>query len=297
MTDAVELRRSSGPQKRFEPAVEYPSVAGWRRTRVALVVEAAGGGVAVHLADLINGLHEHGGFEIHLIVPTGARFDATILDDIVIAHCSSFHRVPMRREVGLHDAVGFSQLFRCLARIRPDIVHSHSSKAGVLSRLCIGPWKHVYTPHAVYTLNPCLQGAQRRFYGSIERIFGSLRTDRIIAVSDDEAAHLRDVLKIPQRRIATIFNGVAAPSLMPRQEARKALGLTDEAIVVGFVGRLDFQKGVDRLARVAIAMHEGMGEKVQFVVIGPGNFAMAAGLPTGQIPPNIRIAGLVSDAR
>jgi glycosyltransferase involved in cell wall biosynthesis len=40
-----------------------------------------------------------------------------------------------------------------------------------------------------------------------------------------------------------------------------------------------------------------MGEKVQFVVIGPGDFAVAANLPTGQIPPNIRIAGRVSDAR
>lgn len=138
------------------------------RLRLALVVEAAGGGVAVHIADMIRGLRARGDVEIHLIVPLGERFDAGTLGDAVLAQCDSVHRLPMLRSVGKSDTVAFAHLFRCLSRLQPNIVHSHSSKAGALARLCIGPWKHVYTPHAVYTLNPYLPAAQRRFYGLIE---------------------------------------------------------------------------------------------------------------------------------
>lgn len=265
--------------------------------RVALVVEAAGGGVAVHIADMVRGLRALGGFRIHLVVPTGARFDSTIIGEDVLAQCDAVHRVPMRRSVGGSDIVAFAQLFRCLHRIQPDIVHSHSSKAGALARLCIGPWKQVYTPHAVYTLNPYLPRAKRRFYGLIERFLGSTLSDRVIAVSIDEAKHLHNVLRIPANRIDTIFNGVPAPARSSSIEARIALGLPLDSVIVGFVGRLDFQKGVDRLVRIAADLLERGIDNVVFAVIGPGDFATASNLGEKCIPSNVRVLGLIPDAR
>ncbi|ANB76793.1 glycosyl transferase family 1 [Paraburkholderia phytofirmans OLGA172] len=265
--------------------------------RVALVVEAAGGGVAVHIADMVRGLRACGGFDIHLIVPIGARFDGVILTEDLLAQCDTVHRVPMRRSVGSADMIAFAQLSRCLHRIRPDIVHSHSSKAGALARMCIGPWKQVYTPHAVYTLNPYLPRAQRRFYGLIEGFLGRVRSDRLIAVSVDEAEHLRQVLRIPADRIETIFNGVPAPALLPSIEARVALGLPHDAVVVGFVGRLDFQKGVDRLVRVAQCLLERGVDNVIFAVMGPGDFGSVSGVSEESIPTNIRLLGLIPEAR
>ncbi|WP_244201219.1 glycosyltransferase [Paraburkholderia rhynchosiae] len=264
--------------------------------RVALVVEAAGGGVAVHIADIVRGLRARGGFEIHLVVPLGARFDSAIVADDVLAQCDTVHRLPMLRSVGASDITAFASLFKCLRRIQPDIVHSHSSKAGALARLCFGPWKQVYTPHAVYTLNPYLPPGQRRFYGLVEGFLGRLRSDRIIAVSVDEADHLRDALRIPAARIETIFNGVRAPSLLPALEARAALGLPGNAVVVGFVGRLDFQKGVDRLIRVAQNLLDRGLHNVIFVVMGPGDFMAAAGVTADAIPDNVRVLGLVPHA-
>ncbi|WP_256702199.1 glycosyltransferase [Burkholderia sp. SRS-W-2-2016] len=268
-----------------------------RRLRIALVVEAAGGGVAVHIADLVRGLRKLGGFEIHLVVPHGKRFDHVILGDEVLAQCDSVQRVAMHRSVGAADMVAFAQLFRCLQRLRPDIVHSHSSKAGALARLCFGPWKQVYTPHAVYTLNPYLPPAQKRFYGLIEGLLGRFRSDRIIAVSIDEAEHLQQTLHIAASRIETIFNGVPAPRLLSRADARAALDLPRDAVVIGFVGRLDFQKGVDRLARVARTLLERGLREVVFAVLGPGDFAVAAGLDERSIPANVRVLGAIPDAR
>ncbi|KVR61776.1 glycosyl transferase family 1 [Burkholderia cepacia] len=267
-----------------------------RPLRVALVVEAAGGGVAVHLADLIDGLSKTGDVELHLIVPRGPRFDGTILDARVLALCASVHHVPMHRAVGWRDAWAVAHVYRCLLRIRPDIVHSHSSKAGAVARLCIGPWRHVYTPHAIYTLNPTLSGLQRRVYGTIEALLGHFRSHRIVAVSRDEARHLHDALGIPAHRVATISNGVAASATLPRRTARQALGLPDDAIVVGFVGRLSHQKGVDRLVRIARGVYRQCGLDVRLVAIGPGDFAAAAGPEADDVPPNLHVVGPVDRA-
>jgi len=267
-----------------------------RPVRVALVVEAAGGGVAVHLVDLIDGLAAHGA-QVHLIVPLGERFDASILNADVLARCSSVTRVPMQRSVSWRDLVSFVHVFRALTRIQPDVVHAHSSKAGVLARLCFGAWRQVYTPHAVYTLNPYLRLGARRFYGSIEGLLGRTCSERIIAVSADEARHLHDTLKIPRERISTIYNGVPAFAMLPRDAARDMLGLAPDAFVVGVVGRLEFQKGIDRLVQLAARIERRVGTRVQFALIGSGDIEQAAGVAANELPANVRFAGRVVDAR
>ncbi|GAB2875523.1 glycosyltransferase family 4 protein [Paraburkholderia jirisanensis] len=268
-----------------------------RKMRVALVVEAAAGGVAVHIADLIRGLRTYRAIDIHLVIPIGDRFDASIIGEDVLALCTSVHRIPMVRSVGPADMVAFAHLFRCLNRIKPDIVHSHSSKAAALSRVCFGPWKQVYTPHAVYTLNPYLQRSERRFYGLVERLLGRFRTHRIIAVSEDEADHLRQSLRIPAGIVATIINGVTKPDLVPRHDARVALGLPTDVFVIGFVGRLEFQKGIDRLLRIVNAMNAKGFTNVIFAVVGPGDFAAAAGAQRNAIPENVHLVGSLPHAR
>jgi glycosyl transferase family 4 len=135
-------------------------------------------GVAVHLVDLIEGLASHG-VEVHLIAPRGPRFDSTILNADVLARCASITRVPMQRSVSWRDLIALAHVFRALVRISPNIVHAHSSKAGVLARLCFGAWKRVYKPHAVYTLNPYLAQGAWRFYGSVESLLGRAFSERM----------------------------------------------------------------------------------------------------------------------
>ncbi|HLX01843.1 MAG TPA: glycosyltransferase family 4 protein [Trinickia sp.] len=293
MSDASTLSPEPALAHRPDRALRVQAGA---RLRIALLAEAAGGGVAVHLADLIRGFAARG-VDVHLIVPNGRRFDTAILDARVIALCASFHALEMHRGVGWRDAFSFAQVLRSLRRIRPDIIHSHSSKAGALGRLCRGPWQHVYTPHAVYTLNPYLPALQRGLYGTIEALLGRFCSNRIIAVSEHEALHLRRVLRVPHRKIATIPNGVRASPLLSRDVTRRALGVRNDAIVVGFVGRLDFQKGVDRLTRAARQLEHRFADRLQIVVIGPGDFAAAAGIANGDVPRNMRVTGPLVDAR
>ncbi|MBP0624943.1 glycosyltransferase [Cupriavidus sp. LEh25] len=264
--------------------------------RVVFVVEAAGGGVAVHLVDMIRGLVAKG-VEVHLIAPSGARFDASILTDQVIGLCTSFVRVPMHRNVTWRDLIAYFHVFRQIIRIRPAIVHSHSSKAGVLARLCLGSWQQVYTPHALYTLNPYLSRGKRRFYGAIERWFGRIGTDRLIAVSKDEAEHARNVLAIPSRITTTIYNGIPSFSLLSQRDARKALRLEQGKFYVGFVGRLEFQKGIDRLVSISRTLYSKFGEGICIVIIGSGDIEVATGLRAVDLPANVRFLGPVPQAR
>jgi glycosyltransferase involved in cell wall biosynthesis len=301
----MEKIMTTSPQKTSPLAVVSTPVppagprdaAGARRPlSVALVVEAAGGGVGVHVADLIDGLAD-AGVEIHLIAPAGNRFDAQILTPRTIGRCASFARVPMGRAVSWRDTRAFAHLFRHLACIAPDVVHSHSSKAGALARACRGSWRHVYTPHALYTLNPHLSRAQRFFYGAIERVLGKWLTDRLIAVSIDEAHHARHALKLPLGLTTVIHNGVPDFPRLPRAAAREALGLAPEGFTVGFVGRFSFQKGLDRLMVAADRLAARYGEALEIAVIGSGDLEAAAARPRGAYPPNLRPLGEIADAR
>lgn len=267
-----------------------------RRLSVAIVAEAASGGVATHLADLVRGLADLG-MAVHLVVPSGDRLDSAIINDDVRACCDTVTHLPMPRRIGWRDATACWRLYRVLHRIEPDIVHSHSSKAGVLARACPGPWRQVYTPHALYTLNPSLSGLQRRVFGGVETFLGRFRTDRMIAVSEAEARHAREALHIPAARITTIPNGIQPFDMLARDVARQALGLHPTRFTVAFVGRLAHQKGLDRLVRVADLLNANLGTALEIAVIGPGDFEAAAGRPSHCLPPNVRVIGNVDGAR
>nr|WP_315597813.1 glycosyltransferase [uncultured Cupriavidus sp.] len=271
---------------------------GKARLRVVIVAEAAAGGVATHLADLVRGLaamDQH----VHLILPESERLDTAKIGSDVQACCASVSLVPMQQRIGWRDALAWLCIYRLLWRIRPDIVHSHSSKAGALARGCIGPWRQVYTPHALYTLDPSLSAARRRVFGGVEALLGRLRSHRLIAVSHAEARHANEALGIPRARITTIHNGVSDDARhvrLTRVAARRALGLHPTQWVVGFVGRFAYQKGVDRLVRVAELLYRRFGPSLEIAVVGIGDFAAAAGMPAHCLPANLRLIGKVDHA-
>src|SRR5262249_44844245 len=110
------------------------------------------------------------------------------------------------------------------------------------------------------------------------------------------AQHLNEALGIPAARIDTIVNGVRPPALMPREAARRALGIACDAHVVGFVGRFDHQKGIDRLVRIARGVYRQCGRTVQIVAIGSGDSITPAGNEADVLPPNLHVPGRVNHA-
>jgi glycosyltransferase involved in cell wall biosynthesis len=239
--------------------------------RVLHVMEATIGGTRRHLVDLARG-QQRAGLEVHvaaasLRVPDFER-DLAELERLGVG----VTRIPMRRAPApLSDRRHAAELRALLRRLRPDVVHTHSSKAGALGRwasLREGIGARVHTPHTFAFLFAGMFSAPKRaFYRGVERWLAA-RTARIIAVSEDEAQSIRAAGIVPEERLRVVANGIdARPFREARAASREALGLRDDAPLFFCAGLLNLAKGQDLLLE-ALAL-PGL-ERAQLLLAGEG---------------------------
>ncbi len=145
------------------------------------------------------------------------------------------------------DGGAFWSLRKLAREVRPDVIHSHSSKAGALARaLRTAGVRAVqcYHPHAYVGMRP----KPGRFDGVYNLVEGALgRTAHTIVVSTDEWRFARERLKIPAARLHFVSNGVDTDLFSPvgadeKRRRRAALGLPVDGAVLGFIGRASEQK-------------------------------------------------------
>jgi glycosyltransferase involved in cell wall biosynthesis len=214
------------------------------------VIEPSGGGSGRHFNDLCGALSKHGHAVTAIYSPM--RAEERFVDELKSLGLKGVHAVSMTRSPSPSDIKSWREIRKIIAAHGPfDIVHGHSSKAGALTRLRApgGHVPRVYTPHAFRTMDPTLGARGRQIFGGIESLFGQYFTDALICVSEDELLHAHHDLGIPQDILHLVVNGAAAPPSGRRAEIRARYGLRDDALVMGFVGRLCEQKAPERLVR------------------------------------------------
>ena len=185
-------------------------------------------------------------------------------------------RIPeLSREISLRDdLVSLARLVRLIAREKPDIVHTHTAKAGVVGRLaawlCRVPVV-VHTFHG-HVFRGYFGPAKTRFFLTLERLLARL-TDRILTVNEEQRQELIDFSIAPPEQIQAVLLGLELgelacgdgdPVLM-----RRKWGLSLEAPLVGIVARLVPVKGHELFLDAAAELHQRMPE-VRFVVLGDG---------------------------
>jgi len=154
---------------------------------------------------------------------------------------------PAERGVGRSLALETARFRAIHAQTQPELVHLHSSKAGLVGRAVIrGRRPTVFQPHA-WSFE-AVEGASRRLVVAWER-FATRWADAIACVSEDERERGRRLGV--RARWAVVPNGIDLTRYAPasedvRAEARRALGLGEGPLAVT-VGRLDVQKGPDVL--------------------------------------------------
>ncbi len=239
---------------------------------IAHVMEATIGGTRRHLVDVALAQLRRGD-QVSLLVSTlrdpGFEGDLRLLE----AAGAQVRRIPMVRSIRpAKDLRHLRQVKAALRELRPDIVHTHSSKGGVLGRrasLSTGVGARVHTPHTFAFLFGALFGrAKRAVFRSIERSLAS-STHRLIAVSTSEAQTIEASGIVDAARVRTVPNGIdparvegAAPVDLA------AFGLDPERPVAAVVGLLYSAKGQD-LALEALPT-EGL-EGLQLLFVGPGD--------------------------
>ena len=173
-----------------------------------------------------------------------------------------------------------------LRRRRPDVVHTHTAKAGVLGRLAS---RAADVPHTVHTyhghlLHGYFSPSVTTAVTGVERLLAR-STDRLVSVGERVRDDLLAAGVGRPDQYDVIAPGVAVPPPPPRAEARAALNVTGP--VVATVGRLTEIKRPDRLIAVAALLPD-----VTFLVTGEGPLLDRT---RANAPPNVRFLGWRSD--
>lgn len=172
------------------------------------------------------------------------------------------------------DLVSAWRIFRILRRERPDIVHTHTAKAGAVGRvaaLLAGVPRIVHTYHG-NVFRGYFGPAVTRAYIQIERLLNRF-TSRVIAISESQARELGVEYKVAAtgkiRIIRTGFDLPPSPNDDLRRQARAALNIADRDFIVLWAGRFVPIKNVGLLVDVIARAREEAPE-LRFLVAGDG---------------------------
>ena len=151
----------------------------------------------------------------------------------------------LRREISpVRDLFAFFQIIALIRTERPTILHTHTTKAGVLGRIAGGMTgtRVIHTPHGHLFYGYFGKGKER-FYVVIERLAARF-CERIITISEDERSeYLRRGIG-DKKKVVTIYNGIDIGRFPgDGKRIRRELGLAQQVPMVGFVGRLEEVKG------------------------------------------------------
>lgn len=246
-----------------------------RRIRVLMAITglAAGGATNVVL-DLARHFCGHPDFDLHLVtgpIPPG-RTDLT--------HVAHDLGIPTRVVPSLMNCIHPMANLKALAELRRimagggyDIVHTHSSVAGVIGRLAAlaaGVPTVIHHVHG-WALHEDMPLRMRALYVALESVCARCTT-QIVVVSrpDIDKGLSHRIGKKDKYRL--IYNGIDLEKFqqpVDGRQMRMELGLEPDCKLVGMVGRLDKQKNPMDLIRAAAIVRESY-PKVQFLIVGDG---------------------------
>lgn len=246
------------------------------------------GGPARHVVWLTDKLRPRG-FETTLVagtVPDGEEDMAYFADE----HGVEPHYIrEMSRELSAKDVVSLFKIFRILRRDRPDIVHTHTAKAGTVGRIAAFAYKWltlgtiIGKPRKLKVIHTFHGHVFHSYYGKqktgiflmIERALAAFATDRIVVISDQQLNEINGRFGVGRReKFEVVPLGMElepfGASEEKRQQARSIFNATYDHFVVGFSGRLTEIKDIPLLLSAAKVCIE-TETKFRFVIIGDGS--------------------------
>jgi len=207
----------------------------------------------------------------------------------------------MRRAIHpLYDAISYVQIKKRLRRIQPDIVHTHSAKAGILGRYAAHslkgklPGKGQNFPHIVHTIHglafhPYQAKWLNKFYIAIEKA-AAKRTDAFICVADAMTEKAVAAGLAPEDNFTTAYSAVEEDNFLSRPDPqhissfRRKYGISEQAIVFVTIARLFELKGHEYIIESARRLSPRF-ENCVWLFVGDGKLA-------GQIKSDIHLANL-----
>ena len=180
----------------------------------------------------------------------------------------------IRRIHLIQDLRAFWVLLMLIRREKPDIVHTHTSKAGILGRLAVklaGVSRLIHTPHG-HVFYGHFGRIKSAFFTFLERIFAPV-TDRIITLTQQGTEEHLQFGVGKRHQFVSIASGVDLPLLYRRSvhptRGKEKLGFSSACLLVGTVGKLVPIKGHATLISSAIEVTRSF-PSARFVIVGEG---------------------------
>jgi glycosyltransferase involved in cell wall biosynthesis len=235
------------------------------------------GGPAHHVG-LLGSMLDGEGYETLLLHGDVGAGEAS-LEDSVRAHGAALAKVPgLRPELRPHqDARALVSLVRAVRRLRPDIVHTHTAKAGMLGRraavLAGGARPTIVHTYHGHVLEGYFDPLRTAIYRTTERRLAAV-TDALVGVSGATVDDLVRLRIAPRSKFRVIPIGLDLDPFLRLEERdgarfRGEAGARDGEVLLTFVGRLVPIKRVDLLLR-ALARVRADRAPVRLAVVGGG---------------------------
>ncbi|MGE7371175.1 glycosyltransferase family 4 protein [Neorhizobium sp. NPDC001467] len=269
--------RRLGRPLAVENPVEPVRPAGCGETmKILHVCESIIGGTGSYLAELIpHQVEAYGRDNVQLLVPE-THFDFI---DPAIRECGA-QIITFKRPTRLIGSLLLMQRYlQAIDAFRPDVVHAHSSVAGVIVRV-LGlrrQYRIVFCPHG-WSVD--MQGARyvRSIAEVIERKLGNV-ADSIIVISRHEYRRAMELGLSPDK-VTLVESGIDR-----HVPAVAAAEWKDDRIRLLYAGRYDYQKGVDILLKAV----EGLGDRLSVRLVG--GFAVSTENMPDTLPSHITELG------
>ena len=228
------------------------------------------GGPAVQVSGLMRGFDSQA-FEQELVTGYCAADEADYLEkvatDVKAIRIDGLGRSIKPRA----DLTALFAIIKEIRRFKPDVIHTHTAKAGVLGRLASllagrGAVR-VHTFHG-HLLHGYFSGLMTKLVILIEKFFAA-RTSVLIAIGSKVRDDLLAVGIGRADKYRVFFPGLPAPKSIAKSTAQSALGINSGTLYITFVGRLTQIKRPDRLLDVAKEC-KARGLDLRFLVAGEG---------------------------
>ncbi len=200
----------------------------------------------------------------------------------------------MSREISANDVVTVWKLFRLFLREQPDIIHTHTAKAGTVGRTAgfLYRWltpgtfigrprrcKFVHTYHG-HVFHSYYSRGRTRMFLAIEKLLAKLVTDRLIVISKQQRREIGEEFRVGRKDQFRVIPlgldlGLFAEHSSRRAKFRHELCIPDDALLIGIVGRLTEIKNHQMFLNVVARLKEidpacRRQGAVRFIVIGDG---------------------------
>lgn len=247
------------------------------KKKILHIVESFGSGVFSFLVDLVNGTDD----DFDITIAYGVReetlenFKDYFSDKVKVVKVENFTRSISPKK----DLKALKEIKNIVKEYKPDIVHLHSSKAGVLGRLAVNgrKIKMFYNPHGFSFLKQDDSKFKRSVYWLIEKIMAMVnRKCTIIGCSEGEYEEAR---KLNKNSIC-INNGIDIEKLDRETAGFKEKKIDFDNLKICTVGRIGYQKNPEMFNKIAESF-----PNLQFTWIGDGD------LKDKLTSPNIIITG------